>query len=70
MGKIFEIFGFLCFIGILFGVIGQCSYSKKDPVKECPVYKDKGCAHVDGMLCDYPDCSMVKEYNKKHLKVN
>ena len=35
---------------------------KNDPVLHCELYKDKGCAHVDGMLCDYPDCSMNKEY--------
>lgn len=36
-----------------------------DPVKECPVYLDKengSCAHVDGFLCDFPDCSMIKDY--------
>ena len=33
-----------------------------DPVKGCDVYKDIGCAHVDGFLCDYPNCSLLKDY--------
>jgi hypothetical protein len=33
-----------------------------DPVKGCDVYKNIGCAHVDGFLCDYPNCSILKEY--------
>jgi hypothetical protein len=33
-----------------------------DPVKHCSVYKEIGCAHVDGYLCDYPDCSILKDY--------
>jgi hypothetical protein len=39
-----------------------------DPVYHCDVYKDKAngsCAHVDGMLCDFPDCSILKEYKEK-----
>lgn len=39
-----------------------------DPVKACDLYKNIGCTHVDGFLCDYPDCSMLKEYkmNEKY----
>jgi hypothetical protein len=33
-----------------------------DPVKGCDVYKNIGCAHVDGFLCDYPNCSILKDY--------
>ena len=33
-----------------------------DPVKHCSVYKEIGCSHVDGYLCDYPDCSILKDY--------
>jgi len=33
-----------------------------DPVKHCPVYKEIGCSHVDGYLCDFPDCSIMKDY--------
>ena len=35
---------------------------KNDPVKRCQLYKDKGCSHVDGYLCDFPNCSMNIEY--------
>jgi hypothetical protein len=41
--------------------------SDTDPVKRCPVYLDKehgSCSHVDGPLCDWPDCSMVEKYGK------
>lgn len=36
-----------------------------DPVRHCEVYKDRAngsCAHVDGMLCDFPHCSIRKNY--------
>ena len=33
-----------------------------DPVYHCQIYKEQGCAHVDGFLCDFPKCSMLKEY--------
>lgn len=33
-----------------------------DPVKHCDLYKDEGCAHVDGFLCDFETCSMRLEY--------
>lgn len=39
-----------------------------DPVKHCDLYKDKAagsCAHVDGPLCDFPGCSMLKEYREQ-----
>lgn len=32
-----------------------------DPLKRCEVYKQHGCAHVDGPLCDVETCSMVVE---------
>lgn len=34
----------------------------KDPVKHCDLYKDEGCAHVDGFLCDFDTCPMRLEY--------
>jgi len=33
-----------------------------DPVKHCDLYKDEGCAHVDGFLCYFETCSMRLEY--------
>lgn len=33
-----------------------------DPVKNCPVYREQGCSHVDGLLCFFPDCDIVHEY--------
>jgi hypothetical protein len=42
-----------------------------DPVKGCDVYKNIGCSHVDGFLCDYPNCSILKNYkmteDRKHI---
>jgi hypothetical protein len=40
-----------------------------DPVKGCDVYKDIGCTHVDGFLCDYPNCSILKGY-KMNERIN
>ena len=34
----------------------------RDPVKHCDLYKDEGCSHVDGFLCDFETCSMRLEY--------
>lgn len=31
-----------------------------DPVYKCRRYNTVGCAHVDGLLCDFPVCSMRK----------
>ena len=31
-----------------------------DPVRHCPVYREQGCAHVDGLLCNFPDCPVFR----------
>lgn len=41
--------------------------SSKDPVKYCNLYKEEGCAHVDGILCDFETCSMRITYDNKYL---
>ena len=33
-------------------------YESTDPVKKCIVYKQFGCSHVDGMLCNYEKCNI------------
>jgi len=35
---------------------------KHDPVVKCKLFKELGCAHVDGYLCDFPDCDMHEKY--------
>ena len=38
-----------------------------DPVHGCSVYNDTGvggCSHVDGFLCDFPTCSILRDYNE------
>lgn len=40
-----------------------------DPIKHCKLYKEIGCSHVDGMLCDFPKCSMLKEYEESKLEI-
>ena len=35
---------------------------ENDPVYGCKVYRDLGCSHVDGLLCDFPNCCMNKKY--------
>ena len=32
-----------------------------DPVRSCNIYKTIGCSHVDGFLCDFPNCNILKE---------
>ena len=39
-----------------------------DPVKSCDLYKAEGCAHVDGMLCDFPTCQMLKDWQSTQPK--
>lgn len=41
---------------------------KNDPVKKCNVYKNNGCSHVDGFLCDFPSCNIESTYGFKILK--
>lgn len=41
------------------------SLSDDDPVQHCELYRDKGCSHVDGILCNYPHCILNDEYIKE-----
>lgn len=41
-----------------------------DPVRGCEVYKNIGCSHVDGYLCDYPDCSIRKNYMNQQERID
>ena len=34
----------------------------KDPITYCSVYKEIGCAHVDGYLCEVETCPILKKY--------
>jgi len=38
----------------------------KDPCKHCSVHREIGCAHVDGILCDFDTCSMRINYENKY----
>lgn len=45
-----------------------------DPVHSCELYLDKeagSCTHVDGLLCDFPKCSMLSKYqnNKEGMTI-
>lgn len=35
---------------------------RNDPIK-CNVFRDLGCSHCDGMLCDYSTCKLRKEWD-------
>lgn len=42
-----------------------------DPVHSCDLYRDKeagSCVHVDGPLCDFPECSMLADYRQQKEK--
>lgn len=41
---------------------------KNDPVKHCTLYKEAGCSHVDGYLCDFPKCSMYQKHEDHKMK--
>ena len=36
-----------------------------DPVYLCQVYKEIGCSHIDGMLCDMKACPILRVYSPK-----
>ena len=33
-----------------------------DPVYDCKVFKEDGCVHVDGPLCDMDKCNLLKHF--------
>lgn len=37
-------------------------YKNSDPCYKCKLYLKEGCSHVDGMLCDFPNCNMLHDY--------
>ena len=38
-----------------------------DPVHSCVLHKELGCSHVDDMICDFPQCSMLVAHKEtKH----
>lgn len=37
-------------------------FKSSDPCKSCEVYKQIGCSHVDGYLCDFPSCSILEDF--------
>ena len=41
---------------------------RNDPVKYCQVYKEIGCAHVDGYLCDMETCDIRQKFLNGNLE--
>ena len=37
---------------------------ENDPFYGCEVWLNEGCSHVDGLLCNYPECEILKKYRK------
>lgn len=52
------------FIEICKKIIDIFYFRKNDPVHKCKVYLNKGCSHVDGILCDFLTCNIRLEYQK------
>lgn len=53
---------------MIFARLKQIFDRSNDPVYGCNLYHDKdagSCTHVDGLLCDFPKCSMLSEYQQK-----
>ena len=49
----------------MFGFIKRIFDRSNDPVYSCELYRDKqsgSCVHVDGPMCDFPNCTMRAEY--------
>lgn len=49
-------------------ILASMFNNQNDPVKHCELYKEQGCSHVDGFLCDFPSCSMRADYNNSKLQ--
>lgn len=59
------IFNMVVFATVVLFILICLKNRYSDPVKGCDLYKEEGCSHVDGYLCDYPDCSMLKRLQIK-----
>ena len=33
-----------------------------DPIRQCALYKQEGCVHIDGFLCNVETCTMLQEF--------
>jgi hypothetical protein len=55
------IFGVVLLVGLI--IRGLNRFRKDNPGYFCPFYKNDGCLHVDGYLCDINDCSILKKYS-------
>ena len=44
--------------------------SLTDPVKSCNLYRNEGCSHVDGFLCNMETCSCKKRYDEEETNDN
>jgi hypothetical protein len=45
-------------------------FTYNDPLFSCELFKNEGCAHVDGIICNFPNCETLKEYKKKKYMKN
>ena len=53
----------------MFSFLRRIFDRRTDPAYSCDLYRDKcagSCAHVDGPLCDFPECSMLSDYMAKN----
>ena len=39
-----------------------------DPVYSCLVYKQYGCSHIDGYLCDVKKCNLLENYKLREME--
>lgn len=53
----------------LIELVKAAFYPPDDPVHHCSVHKDIGCAHIDGILCDFPNCSIQKRYDSHKTSI-
>lgn len=44
------------------------SIDSTDPVYHCSVFKNHGCSHVDGFLCNMETCDILKDYKFRELE--
>lgn len=49
----------------IINVVARMFNDKNDPIKQCEVYKQIHCSHVDGYLCDMKTCSILKDFKER-----
>lgn len=57
----------LLIIALVYGsvyILKKFGLFTPDSTHGCILHREEGCSHVDGMLCNFPKCEMLEEFEK------